>query len=314
MLPRIHNNAPRLAILTCVYNGENHLRAQLESFLHQSKNDFTLWLSDDGSCDSSQKIITRFTKEFPDIRLNFLNGPKKGVTANFLSLVCNSEIRADFFALSDQDDIWDTNKLERALRWLKTIPADTPALYCARTRLVDANNVEIGFSPLFTKPPGFTHALVQNIASGNTMVFNQAARQLLVEAGPDVTVPIHDWWIYLAISACGGTVFYDPVPTLRYRQHDNNLIGINSSWKARIKRLYWLGQGRFRAWSDANITALRRLEHRITSENREILEKFCCAREVALPSRLILLLQSGVYRQTFLENAALFAAAVFKKI
>lgn len=302
------------AILLCTYNGEKYILEQLNSFLQQTENNFSIWVSDDASTDSTVQKINDFFIDNFNLRGKIFSGPKKGVTSNFLSLICKQEIKSLFFALSDQDDVWEPEKLERAIHWLKTIPSNMPALYCARTRLVDENNIEIGFSPLFKKPPSFAHALVQNIASGNTMVFNHAARQLLIEAGSEIEVPIHDWWIYLVVTACGGKVFYDPIPTLRYRQHADNLIGINSGWKSRIKRLCWLFSGRFRKWSSANIDALNRLHYRITPENQDILKKFCRAREAPFPLRLILFLQSGVYRQKFVENLALFVAAVLKKI
>ncbi|EDK72391.1 glycosyl transferase, group 2 family protein [candidate division TM7 genomosp. GTL1] len=59
--------------------------------------------------------------------------------------------------------------------------------------------------------------MVQNVAGGNTMVFNNAARRLLIAAGSDVDVVAHDWWVYIVVSACGGRVHYDSRPSLRYR-------------------------------------------------------------------------------------------------
>jgi hypothetical protein len=106
-------------------------------------------------------------------------GPAEGSTANFLSLTCRADIDADYFAYADQDDVWESDKLERAVNWLKTIPEGVPALYGSRTLLVDARNQHIGYSPLFEREPNFRNALVQSIAGGNTMVFNRAARDLL---------------------------------------------------------------------------------------------------------------------------------------
>ena len=110
------------------------------------------------------------------------------------------------------------------------------------------------------------------------------------------------------------TVFYDAEPTLRYRQHDGNLVGMNATWPARFKRIRMLWQGRFRGWNDSNIAALRALSHRLTPENLEILERFARAREMSLIPRLIHLKRSGIYRQTLFGNLGLIAAAVFKKI
>jgi len=146
------------------------------------------------------------------------------------------------------------------------------------------------------------------------MVFNNAARALLREAGEDTPVITHDWWAYMVVTGCGGQVFYDTEPTLRYRQHNGNLVGMNATWPARFKRIRMLFQGRFRMWNDSNIAALRAISHRLAPKNREILERFATARQVSLIPRLIHLKRSGIYRQTLFGNLGLIAAAIFGKI
>ncbi len=155
-------------------------------------------------------------------RLRIFQGLKNGFCQNFLSLICDSSIKAD---LSDQDDIWHEDKLSRAVKVLSDISYETPALYCSRTKLVNERNIEIGLSPLFRCTPEFRNALVQNIGSGNTMVFNHAARRLMLEVGSGINPVVHDWFLYMVISGCGGVVIYDLGPSLRYRQHAANLIG-----------------------------------------------------------------------------------------
>jgi len=304
----------KVAILLCTYRGQQYLAEQLDSFAAQTHADWQAWASDDGSKDGTQEILAKYQGNWPAGRLTVLQGPGRGLVTNFMSLACKGEIEADYFAYSDQDDVWEADKLERAVQWLSGISAGTPALYCARTRLVDTQDREIGLSPLFSKPPGFANALIQSIAGGNTMVFNRAARALLQDAGAQLPVVVHDWWTYMLVTGCGGQVFYDATPSLRYRQHDGNVIGMNDSWLARIKRLGMQWQGRFRQWNDIHIDALRNLEHRLTPENRAILKRFVELREMSLLPRLLNLHRSGIYRQTALGNITLFIAAIFRKI
>lgn len=304
----------KVAILLCTYHGQHYLAEQLDSFVAQTHANWEVWVSDDGSLDDTHTILEEYQQKWPASRLSVYFGPAEGFSANFLSLTCRAGIEADYYAYSDQDDIWEPNKLARAVEWLETIPENIPALYCSRTRLVDANNNEIGLSPLFSKPPSFANALMQSIGGGNTMVFNNATRDLLREAGKNLPVITHDWWAYMVVAGCGGKVFYDSEPTLRYRQHDGNLVGMNATWPARFKRIRMFWQGRFRAWNDGNIAALRAMSHRLTPENREILERFARAREMSLIPRLIHLKRSGLYRQTVLGNLGLVAAAVFRKL
>lgn len=305
---------PKVAILLCTYNGEKFLPEQLDSFESQDYSDWQVWASDDGSKDSTLAILERYRIQWGDERLSIITGPGKGSTANFLSLTCKSEINADFYAFSDQDDIWENDKLSTAVNWLNTVSNDTPALYCARTRLVDAVNQEIGFSQFFKNPPSFANALVQNIAGGNTMVINKAACDLIREMGKDVDVVVHDWWFYMLVSGCGGRIFYDGYTSLRYRQHNENQIGMNSNWSARWARIRMLLQGQYSRWNDRNILALQQFKHRLTVGNLLIFNQFCNARKLPLIPRLCGFKQSGIYRQTLLGNLGLVFAAIVKKI
>ena len=103
-----------------------------------------------------------------------------------MSLNCRADIDTEFFAYADQDDIWEADKLERAMKWLQTVPRHIPALYGSRTQLVDERNQYIGYSPLFGRSPSFENALVHNVAGGNPMVFHRAAPRHRRRAGHQV--------------------------------------------------------------------------------------------------------------------------------
>lgn len=302
----------KVAILLSTYHGQHYLAEQLDSFSAQTHSNWEVWASDDGSADDTHRILKAYQSRWAQGKLSLQAGPAAGFAANFLALTCNDSIQADYYAYSDQDDIWNPDKLERALRWLESVPPGKPALYCSRTRLVDSANREIGLSPMFGQA-SFANALVQNIAGGNTMVFNNAARALL-RAAARVPIVYHDWWAYMAVTGCGGEVFCDPVPTLRYRQHGANLVGVDASWGARYQRMLKLWQGQQKDWNTAYIAALRKLEDRLTPESRAIFNRFAQAREMSLIPRLINFCRSGVYRQTRLGNISLVIAAIFKKI
>jgi glycosyltransferase involved in cell wall biosynthesis len=305
---------PKVAILLCTYHGQHYLVDQLESFAAQTHTHWEIWASDDGSKDDTHAILEAYIAKWGKNRLSLHSGPAEGFVANFLSVTCKANIDADYYAYSDQDDIWEADKLERALDWLKKIPAHVPALYCSRTRLVDEANQEIGLSPLFSRTPSFRNALMQNVGGGNTMVFNNAMRSLLRDAGESVAVITHDWWAYLLATACGGKVFYDPYPSVRYRQHDANLVGMDNSWHARFVRMRMLWEGRFRQWNDGFISGLAPVMDRVTPENRAVLKLFVDARNNRLFSRLLALKRAGVYRQTVFGNLGLVLAGLFNKL
>lgn len=309
-----HPKVPKVAVLLCTMQGQRFLAEQLNSIATQSHPVWEIWASDDGSDDHTHAILEYYQSHWGVDRISIHAGPAEGSTANFLSLTCRADIDADYFAYADQDDIWESDKLERAVAWLQTVPADVPALYGSRTLLVDARNQHLGYSPLFRKGPSFRNALVQNVAGGNTMVFNRAARDLLRQAGENVQAVTHDWWAYMVITGCGGEVHYDPYPTVRYRQHENNLIGSNKGWIARMHRIKLLLQGRFKRWNDLNLASLNEIRPLLTAENRELLDRFAQARQGGALQRLAGLKRAGVFRQTALGNIGLVIAAAINRL
>jgi glycosyltransferase involved in cell wall biosynthesis len=303
-----------IAILLCTFNGARFLPLQLASFESQTFSDWRLFASDDGSEDNTVALLTEFQRKYGHSRVEIRRGPGRGFVANFLSLLCDPALTSDYYAFSDQDDIWSSDKLARALSCLKHSSSPIPVIYCSRTRLIDDNGVEIGLSPLFRKKPHFRNALVQSIAGGNTMVLNEKARSVLIKAGPDVNVPSHDWWAYLVTAAVGGTICYDPTPTVDYRLHPSNVVGSNRSFGSVIRRARSIWKGRFRMWSDQNIQSLDRIRDLMLEENKSALELFNRSRYLGLVPRVCGLLRSGVYRQTLLGNVALLFGALFRKI
>jgi glycosyltransferase involved in cell wall biosynthesis len=311
---RYRRSSPAVTILLCTLDGERFLAEQLASLERQTFKNWRLVASDDGSSDGTKSILLAFQRSFAPGKVEIIDGPRRGAPANFLFQACSKNLVTQYYAFCDQDDAWEADKLARAIDVLEQAGFGIPALYCSRTRLIDEDGNGIGFSPLFRRKPEFRSALVQSIAGGNTMVFNQKARELLAFCGADLEVPSHDWWLYQVTSACGGAVHYDAYPSVRYRQHAYNIIGSNRGWTARVHRLRMLQQGRFRHWHDLNVTALTRLRPRMSPENLRIFDLFCKARNQPLLERTATFVQTGVYRQTLLGNVGLVAAVALNKI
>jgi glycosyltransferase involved in cell wall biosynthesis len=300
--------------LLCTFDGARFLPAQLASFENQEFVNWRVFVSDDGSTDETAAILSQYKGKLGSPRIEIRDGPRQGFVANFLSLGCDPSISCDYYAYSDQDDIWAREKLSRAVDWLQSIPPHIPALYCSRTRLIDEEGRDCGFSPLFRRKTGFRNALVQSIAGGNTMVFNAATRRLLMACGPAVHVPSHDWWTYLLTTAAGGEAYYDPVPQVKYRVHPENVVGSNVGWLNRVRRLQMLARGRFEHWTDLNIAALEPFRPQMTPENRALFDLFRESRKRGLIGRQVGFLKAGVYRQTLLGNLGLVVAVWAKKI
>lgn len=305
----------QVAILLCTYNGAEFLSAQLDSIERQTHTNWVVHASDDSSNNETLEVLQKYQKRFGQDRLVIYAGPQQGFAKNFMSLINNSKIQSDYFAFCDQDDVWFADKLARSLKHISDVSLDIPALYCSRTRLVDASGKVIGFSPLFTKKPSFRNALVQSIAGANTMVLNNAARALLRKIPVDAHIVSHDWLTYLLVSGCEGTVIYDPEPTLDYRQHGANLIGSNTRLADRWARIRNMFAGTFSEWNRCNLYALSNSYQRLTSNNRIALKLFMQARESSLLlKRLYSLRRAGLYRQTLFGNIGLVVATSVRRV
>jgi len=304
-----------VAIILGYFNGQAFLGDQIKSIFNQSHGALHVFLCD----DNSERPFDENEFEFDENELKKLSFARRsnclGYAKNFLNALSTITEDYEYFAFSDQDDIWHRDKVERALKALDAVPSDTPALYCARTEITDETcERTLGFSPKFTKPPSFANAVVQNIGGGNTMIFNRAAKDLIINAALGSEVVSHDWWCYQIISGAGGHVFYDPEPCLKYRQHAGNLVGANTSWRARFARIRGLIRGRFREWNDINLAALSAHKHLLTKSNQRVLDDFVEARQSSLIKRLFLFKRSGIYRQTSFGNLGLLLGVFLNKV
>lgn len=306
--------SPLVAILLCTLNGARFLAEQLDSLQNQTHQNWIVEASDDGSADLTLEILRQYQARWPAGKLTIRGGPQKGFCQNFLSLACDPQIKADYYAFCDQDDVWLPNKLEVALdKIVANESPESPYLYCGRTKYVNESLKPCGMSPLFIFPPSFRNALVQSIAGGNTMVFNLAAKRLIEKVGV-VDVPSHDWWLYQLVTGVEGEVFYDRETHLLYRQHEFALVGGNNSFSAKIERVWMLLQGRFQRWNTQNVAVLKKINHLLAKNHQDILGLFEILRGAKLRDRFRLMEICGLYRQTKRGTFSLFLAILIKKI
>ena len=55
-----------VAVMLATFNGAKYLKEQIESILSQSFEDWTLYIRDDGSKDSTHDVIEQYTEKYPD--------------------------------------------------------------------------------------------------------------------------------------------------------------------------------------------------------------------------------------------------------
>jgi glycosyltransferase involved in cell wall biosynthesis len=301
-------SAPRpehgnVAILLSTYNGANYLPDQLHSFLAQTHHNWTLIWRDDGSTDNSTDLVRAFARESASGRCRFHDQTgSRQITRSFLSLLAAARHgSSDYFAFSDQDDVWLPDKLARGATALASVPQNQPALYCARRILVDQSLRRKGAPAPLHRHPGFPGALTQNVAPGCTMMLNRAAADIVLSSQPPDTI-WHDWWCYVIVAAAGGHILADPTPTVLYRQHDNNWVGEAASWWRRGYAALRRGPGPFMRLFRSHVATLKARPELLPERSRAQLAIIDQALESHRLARVRALFLPGFTRGTWLET------------
>ncbi len=194
-----------------------------------------VWVRDDGSTDATAAILAAWADRVPIAPVHDGAG-RLGPGPGFLALLAAAALDpdpAELIGFCDQDDVWAPGKLAAARDALAPL-AGREALYCGRQLYVDARLRPLGRSPWPRRRLGLETALVENIATGCTVVMTRALAARVARHLPARAV-MHDWWCYLVASAFG-TVLFDPVPRIRYRQHGANAVGAAAGPLGRLAR------------------------------------------------------------------------------
>lgn len=297
--------------MVCCCGVSSFFREQIRSIFDQESVLVKVLIYVDCISDGDISEIRSICSEFTGLDFEVRHGPGKGYVANFLTGISETE-NVEFLALSDHDDVWDSGHLRTGIELLEAEDKRIPVVVGGRTRLVQEELEEIGLSPLFSKPTSFRNALTQSIAGGNTQILNSCAIDLVKRVGY-LDVAVHDWWIYQLTTGAGGKFIYRDTPTVYYRQHNTNEIGMNMGWKARLRRLWWLINGKLKSYNDKNISALKSVKHELTPDNFALVVEFDHLRQADFFRRLKLM-RLGLYRQTFFGNIAYYLAILLKRV
>ncbi|WBU53458.1 glycosyltransferase [Paracoccus sp. SCSIO 75233] len=293
-----------------LYQGAAHIAAQLDSIAAQDHADWRLIVSDDGSDDDGPRIVREFAAARPEGQVVLVDGPRRGATQNFLSLIAWSS-PGSYLSFADQDDVWRPDKISRALTALAAAPE--AGIYSACTTICDEALNPLTGSRRFAGPFGFRNSLVQAVTAGNTILLTPEAANLARRAaGAAATAGIesHDWWLYQLVSGAGLGVLRDDAEVLFYRQHAENLKGRNDTVAAKKARISQLFDGAYGAWLAANVAALGAAGDLLTEENRALLSRFTASLSQPGWRMAASMLRMGIRRQTPAGTAALYGAAL----
>ena len=208
------DNLPLVSIALCTYNGERFLAQQLETLVNQTYANLEIIAVDDRSTDNTLNILDEYAARYPKLTV-YQNEYNKGFLRNFetAALYCKGE----FIAFSDQDDLWELNKIELMVNAI----GDNQLLY-HDSELINDSGESLGkkMSDVFNfyrgdRPEVF---LFDNCVSGHAMMIR---KDLLKHAFPLKETYFHDWWLaYVAANI--GTIDFIPQPLVKYRQHEKS--------------------------------------------------------------------------------------------
>jgi rhamnosyltransferase len=229
-------------VLLSTYNGESFLREQLDSLFNQKGILLQILVRDDGSTDNTRKILHEYL--LLNTNLTVLMEHNIGCTLSFnklMSYALSLVQKFDYYAFSDQDDVWDDNKLLSAVECLERNENELK-LYYSSYRVVD-ENLSFKHINYFSHKHTLGEALIMINTIGCTMVFTNLLMEktLMIEEVKNFKAsgyPNHDGWMYLTAMVFNTYLYYDPIPRINYRQHRNNVVGaFVGGLTSRIKRI-----------------------------------------------------------------------------
>lgn len=231
---------PTTGVAMCVFNGARYLSLQLESIAAQSELPSAMVVLDDGSTDGSWEFLQAWAARAPfSVRVE-RNTQRLGVTRNFESAV--AMLREDVVVLCDQDDIWHPTKLATVVDRFTGDPAlgllhtdaeliDGDGRPLERT-LLGALLVSQRERRLIAEGGAYQVYARRNLVTGAACAFR---RDLLEQARPFSDQFLHDEWLAF-IAALLGKIEMLEVPTMRYRLHSTNTVGLplpTFGWRVR---------------------------------------------------------------------------------
>jgi len=209
-----------VSVVLCTYNGQLYIKEQLESILSQTIPPSEIIICDDGSNDDTVLIVNQYVANHPQIKF-FQNPVRLGYNKNFEKAIALAS--GDYIAISDQDDIWVSTKIERLLDGYTN---DSQVVYCNSVRFKDSIKNASKPSKHYRRVEGtqIRRLFLYNTVSGHALMLK---RQILNQVLPFPASGYYDWWIAMVACCNGGLSYVDDI--LVYQRVHNN----NQSIKAR---------------------------------------------------------------------------------
>lgn len=247
-----------IAILLATFNGAKFLSEQIDSILFQEDVSFDIYISDDGSTDNTLSIVDSYRVALNQSLILLPPPPQQFGSAglNFFRLIRDVDAdKYEYFAFSDQDDIWASDKLSKAIQSMELSGASgySSSVFAfwpnGRRKLIKKSAKQMKFDYYFEGPgPGCTFVLNRDLFR-ELKVFVIQNWELMQE------VHYHDWFIYAFARSRGRIWHIESTSHMLYRQHSDNHTGANSG----VKAVLWRARKMYSLWARDQVYLIGRL-------------------------------------------------------
>ena len=306
-----------VTVLMATYRGKQYLEQQLDTILAQTVP-VRILISDDGSDDGTREMLENYAGWYPEqVFLHHRTQHTGGAAGNFFWLMQEAlkDEKNEYIFFSDQDDVWENNKVSVMLHRMKVLEKglgkQCPILLYSDMEVVDEDLYEISpsFAAYTHQDPdrsSFAELLVENQVTGGASMINRA---LLTHCAmePEICC-MHDWWIALTAS-CFGVIEFMPRVLSKYRQHGDNVLGAKDAgsfgeMKARLGRGKEVEQN-YRRMLNQGIAFGRRFWKNMDTAQRMTLRAFLALPYQSAAGRLTNIRYNRFYKNSALQTLAM---------
>lgn len=301
---------PNVAVLLSAYNGEKYIEQQILSLMNQKRVNVHLIVRDDGSKDKTVSIARHLAEKFEN-KIEIILGENLGISKSFDYLYRHAG-DSEYYAFSDQDDVWDRDKLFIAIQMMKRNDAH---FYSSESRLTDANMLPLhrvtGNERKYLHYMNGKSKLLTPGSQGCTIVIDHYFKNLLCSYVPKKIYGYDDYTTVLAFYTV--KCIYDKTPHMDYRQHDESWTGNrNKKFASYYKHIlyFFKGLSRYSGLAGEMLDGYGKF----ISENDLIILKEAAASVSSVSARIRLFFMPGFSKYGIKENFVFKVAILFGKI
>ena len=221
----------KISVAFIVYNGAKYLRTQIDSILAQTHKVDEIIVCDDASSDTTKEVLEEYKKSYPNLFFLNYNNKNLGTTKNIEKAI--QACTGDIILLADQDDFWETNKVETIVKWFEANPTINGVF--TNGSLMNSNGGLENKYELWNvmsfpyKAIKFNNDLklyintVENSLTGATLAIRNNLA-FLKQPFPLINNLVHDRWLAMNLAENNSLGILEE-KLIRYRIHSDQSIG-----------------------------------------------------------------------------------------